>query len=524
MNRGPREELFALMGALVNDTITPDDYRRLEALLLRDAEARQFYFDYLDIHFGLHDWQLRDEEAAPLAALRQQLDASSPTAARPAQNRQWLRYAMVIAATLCVSFVLQFLWDAWSAAGVTALHDYVATLVKTADCQWAPGDNWREGSRLAPGEFRLVDGVVEIRFDSGAQLVVQGPAALKIESTSMALLKQGKVVLKSDETAEAFVLHTPSSTLIDRGTEYAVSVSPTGEEVHVFDGEVQRQPKGKAVSVPEPIPAGQAKQYNRTTVAKGTPVPLSEARFVRQVPEREAPPSPTANLLAYEGFDYPSPLPANGAAGGLGWANPWSFSKEPAVTFSAAGLDRTDARTAALGGAIDFAGVGSLSRRLDRPIASDKDGIYYFSFLFRRYAGEAKTPNAFSLNFHGSPAPAPQKKLVVGIGESNHILFVHLEGGGARTPLPLEYEKTYLLIGKIVTAKSRPDQVFMRVYRPDEPVLAKEPGSWSIASRPVQSNLVFDSVTIAINSPTRQMLDEFRLGTTWASVTSAWAR
>jgi len=308
MNRGSREDLFALMGALANDTITPDDYRRLEDHLLRDAAARQFYFDYLDIHFGLHDWQLRDEETAPLAVLRQQLDGVPPPAAREPRSRQGFRYALVVAATLCVSFVLQFLWNAWSAAGVTAWHDYVATLVKTSDCEWAPGDVWREGSRLAPGEFRLVDGVVEIRFDSGAQLVVEGPAALKIEATNAALLKRGKVVLKSDETAEAFVLHTPSSTLVDRGTEYAVSVGAAGEEVHVFDGEVQRQPKGKAVSAPEQIPAGQAKQYNRTTTAGGTPVPLSEARFMRQVPDRKAsPPSPAANLLAYEGFDYPSP-------------------------------------------------------------------------------------------------------------------------------------------------------------------------------------------------------------------------
>ena len=56
------------------------------------------------------------------------------------------------------------------------------------------------------------------------------------------VIPRGKVVFRSDESAPPFDLHTPNSTLVDFGTEYAVAVGPQGEEVHVFDGEVRRTP------------------------------------------------------------------------------------------------------------------------------------------------------------------------------------------------------------------------------------------------------------------------------------------
>lgn len=529
MTGGVREELFALLGALANGAIAPADHRRLEEILSQDPEARKLYFDYLDVHFGLHDWQLRDEAAEPLSALRRHLDGLPGPVEAPG-HQAWVGYVLVAAAAVCASFLLQTLWRSWRPAqGSEAPRDYVATLVSTADCVWDVGDPpRREGSRLAPGEFRLLAGVVEIRFDSGAQLVIEGPAVLRIESASAASLVRGKVVLKSDETAEAFVLQTPTSTLIDRGTEYAVAVGPAGEEVHVFDGAVERKPKAKDPSQvrPEQLTAGQAKQYGSRVAVGGTPVPLGENRFVRRVPARgPTAPGSTANLLAYEGFDYKAPtLPSTGAAGGYGWAKPWTVVSSPAVSLADQGLDRDDAITAAVGGAIDVQGTAGIARQLATPIRFDRDGVYYFSFLFRRYSGDAKAPDSFAVIFRDSQNTEPQKRLVVGIGEANHILFTHFEGGGARSPLPLQFEKTYLLVGKIVAAQRQPDQVFLRVYSPEEPVRQKEPASWSVASRPVQTNLVLDCLAISVNSPRRQMLDEFRLGTTWASVTSAWAK
>src|SRR5262249_34057241 len=114
-------------------------------------------------------------------------------------------------------------------------------------------------------------------------------------------------------------------------------------------------------------------------------------------------------------------------------------------------------------------------------------------------------------------------RLNVGVGGANQ-LFTHLQQVGSRTPLPLSYGETYLLVAKIVASKANPDQVFMRVYGPAEPIEPDEPGSWSVIGPPFRSDLVFDWLQVHVNSRTRQMIDEIRLGTTWPSVTAPWAR
>src|SRR5262249_1960255 len=117
------------------------------------------------------------------------------------------------------------------------LPAYVATLTQMTNCVWDdPSEPWRLGSRLLPGELRLQKGIARIRFDSGPELVLEGPAVVRLDSRTAATVLRGKAVFKGDETGAAFDLHTPSSTLVDFGTEYAVAVGPEDEEVHVFDG------------------------------------------------------------------------------------------------------------------------------------------------------------------------------------------------------------------------------------------------------------------------------------------------
>jgi hypothetical protein len=174
-----------------------------------------------------------------------------------------------------------------------------------------------------------------------------------------------------------------------------------------------------------------------------------------------------------------------------------------------------------VGGAIDYAGVSAIHRELASPVRLDEDGVYYFSFLFRRDGDDPAPPNTFSLTLRNPQQTEPQKRLVVGVARSNHVVFTHFEGGGARAAFPLAYDRTYLIVGKIVAGHTRPDQVFLRVYRPEQPVDRREPASWSVASRPVRSDVTLNVLTISVDSQSRQMIDEIRIGATWGSVTSA---
>ena len=96
---------------------------------------------------------------------------------------------------------------------------------------------------MLTGEFELRQGIARLAYDGGIELIVEGPARLRLESESTASLVAGKVVFRADDASAPFTLNTPASVLVDLGTEYAVEVGTDREEVHVFSGEVQRVAK-----------------------------------------------------------------------------------------------------------------------------------------------------------------------------------------------------------------------------------------------------------------------------------------
>jgi hypothetical protein len=527
-----RREVVHLVSALCDGDLPDPDRGRLDRLLAADPECRRLYLEVMDLHAGL---LARPGRFLP----------TPPSPARNAGRRRLAAYAVVAACTLAVSLLAQLAWrpgpgpgGGVPADGPGPAADYVATLTYAVGCDWEPGgDPPHLGARLAPGEARLRKGLARIRFDSGADLLIEGPARFRLNGPGSATVWDGKVVFRADETATPFDLRTPTASLVDFGTEYAVAVGPGGEEVHVFEGEVRRTPYGDPPAPAEQLVAGQAWRYETGAGDPGRQTPLDPGRFVRRPPDPAAPAA--GGLLAYEGFDYhdPDDLPAGRASGGLGWDGPWVFGfARPVADAPPAppplnvreGLLRPGSVTPAVGGSFDYAGFTKAFRKLKVPVRLDADGVYYLSYLFRHHGPPADPVNAVAvLLWPDADARAQdgdrQRRLNIGVGGANQV-FTHLQGVGSRTPLPLSYGETYLLVAKIVAGRDRPDQVFIRVYAPLEPVEHDESDGWSVTGPPFQSDLTFDWVQLHVNSGRRQTIDEFRLGTTWASVTAPWVR
>ena len=96
------------------------------------------------------------------------------------------------------------------------------------------------GDWLKPGKVELTEGEMEITFDSGAVVLLQGNASLKLESPMRAFLDKGKVSARVPEEAKGFIINTPRGSVVDLGTEFALSVSEDkAMEVHVIEGEVE---------------------------------------------------------------------------------------------------------------------------------------------------------------------------------------------------------------------------------------------------------------------------------------------
>ena len=66
----------------------------------------------------------------------------------------------------------------------------------------------------------MVTGVAEITFQSGARLLLEGPAEVELVDGTRGILYKGRALMKVPEQARGFSLNTPTTSIIDLGTEF----------------------------------------------------------------------------------------------------------------------------------------------------------------------------------------------------------------------------------------------------------------------------------------------------------------
>jgi ferric-dicitrate binding protein FerR (iron transport regulator) len=543
-----RIELEGLISVLCDGQLSEEEHARLESLLNDYPEARRIYLEYMDVHASL---AINPERTGKPAAPAAEPDAAVATPSSGFLNwgRRNISQAFLVLGTLAASLLIQFFWTSYAnhtaqkeqpEIALPARKDtYVATLVRGVNCVWEmPREPVGNGARLLPGILRLPKGVASIRFDGGAELILEGPAEVNVDSANAVTVLSGKVVLHASGSGAPFDLRTPSSTLVDIATDFGVAVTPEAEEVHVFEGELQRLSKKGAQTgaEPESLKAGESRRYEMGSDRAEKPA-MDTKQFVRFVPEvSKQARDPNAGLLAYEGFAYDRPMSLqNGKAiGGIGWAGPWraSFVRPgPKAEFGRFSLNvkeslhRADAITDSVGGSFDYSGFAKTFRKLAQPIKLDSDDAYYLSFLFRRQ-GANDPSDSLAILFWTDEDYQQQnfldfrKRLYIGMKGSN--LSARLQRMNITRSMPLTKETTYLMVAKIAAGRSKPEQIFVRVYAPEEPVEAEETAAWSVHSPPFRSELAFEWLELSINGKSRQAIDEIRVGKTWESATAPW--
>jgi len=136
-----------------------------------------------------------------------------------------------------------------------AITASIAVLTRSVDARWQvePGSSAaapRTDGALEPGWLRLESGLAQIEFFHGAQVVLEGPAELKLVSASEAFCQSGKLRADVPPQARGFRIATPQADIIDRGTSVGVEVSPSAARVHVFEGAVELRSSPEAATAP----------------------------------------------------------------------------------------------------------------------------------------------------------------------------------------------------------------------------------------------------------------------------------
>jgi hypothetical protein len=106
-----------------------------------------------------------------------------------------------------------------------------------------------EGARLQPGVLDLIEGLAVLRFDSGAELVLEAPATVEVLDAMNCKLRRGTLVAEVPPQAKGFSIDTKDAKVIDWGTKFGLSADDDGKYmVRVLEGLVELEDKNVAGS------------------------------------------------------------------------------------------------------------------------------------------------------------------------------------------------------------------------------------------------------------------------------------
>lgn len=269
-------ELNALCNALIDGAITGADRTRLEEMLAASEDARRFYVRAMTLSASLFDH-----------AGEMQADAPDVPAPRIVQvpGRKWAAGALATAACVALALWLGDLLKRDTAPEIASAEqdgdDSVARLSGAKDCQWigavfTPGAEFPRGQRI-----ELQSGFAEITFDSGAQLTLEGPASLELDSAWEAVLHRGTLKANVPTEAIGFRVTNRSVEVVDLGTEFSMVADESGAtEVFVLKGAVEAAPRNAAGQVGQRVVLRET-QARRFAAAGGSDVGDRDAKLAK---------------------------------------------------------------------------------------------------------------------------------------------------------------------------------------------------------------------------------------------------
>lgn len=176
-----------------------------------------------------------------------------------------------------------------AAAGESAAY---AALSAAFEPVWADsnvGLMLQRGS-LPAGPLELVSGRVELLFASGGTAVIEGPAIVEPLAGNALRLSAGSIRCRCPEPGTELRVETPTSTITDLGTEFAVNVEPgVRTRIGVIEGKVRVDAahlshlitNGSAITVDADGRTAEDIGFWRDFATKATLLPFDAEAFTR---------------------------------------------------------------------------------------------------------------------------------------------------------------------------------------------------------------------------------------------------
>jgi hypothetical protein len=292
-------EVRSLIEAVCDGVADDTQVRELESLLLTDENVCKSYVYMLDLDAKLQRLVGSFQESD--AAVEEFITAAEAPPQRPAPtfpaaawrgtfdyvSSGWPLAYLIATVVLSVGLLVAHLTSGSHSVQVTAKSppgktrtlaghrmQFVGRITGMADCRWekqgardggrGPEEGLRskvQGSRLKSNQsvipnpeslvclgdkFALASGLMEVTYNTGAKVILQGPVTYEVEAKNGGLLSVGKLTCKvAAKSAKGFSVRTSTAIITDLGTEFGVEVNKDGNTVsHVFRGTVRVQTTG----------------------------------------------------------------------------------------------------------------------------------------------------------------------------------------------------------------------------------------------------------------------------------------
>ena len=301
------DSLHELLSALVDQQLTNEQNARLQGMLKESSEAREYYLDFIDVHFGLRKLERIKNDVDPISdSDRYSTFIKNDLLQKSSSN--WQRYSIALLATAAaitialLPFYLRIAGSRISMRPTVKQSEVSEAAPNTTNqgqvilAQSVQASFFGEllpslhGSMNRDHEYTLTAGMIEMRFPTGATAIIEAPAVFLIASESLLKLQTGKCSVYAPDGAEGFQVETPLTNIVDLGTRFSVNVDETGgtdvqvvegiTEVFASDGSSKRI--GKAVRLTD----RQARIYTEDGGVVSQVKEFEDEQYRRELPDR----------------------------------------------------------------------------------------------------------------------------------------------------------------------------------------------------------------------------------------------
>lgn len=261
MNKQIKHEIDELLCLEIEGAASPEQTERLNELMESGLDVQQYVVNYFYLSAALHKssavasgslgtrheinelYRLlramaREEKTAPSLKIVSESeipddDYGKIVVLQPAQKINRLSLGITIASVAAFLLLLAYIHMIPPRESVAVLKDSIAA-------RWQGGkESIQEGVVFYNTDTPRVlkEGFLEIEFDYGARVVLEGPSEFVCKSDNQILLNFGRLYARVPSQATGFTVETLNSRIVDLGTEFGVQANIDGTiELHVIKG------------------------------------------------------------------------------------------------------------------------------------------------------------------------------------------------------------------------------------------------------------------------------------------------